>query len=181
MNVHFLPADIHVQAIDRAARAQVIAVVDHNLHLATEDRREFFDTIRIGNVQGKQGYAPRIRSYGLDLFEEGGGFPRLGMAHVNRPRTRRLESFYQGQPQTTNFGEYLLPSAPEVPSYDIVHMESPTPLNPLGVKGAGEGGTIPVTSAIASAVDDALAPFGVVVRELPIEPKRIVEMIRDAG
>ena len=87
----------------------------------------------------------------------------------------------QGQPQTTNFGEYLLPSAPEVPHYDIVHMESPTPLNPLGVKGAGEGGTIPVTSAIASAVDDALAPFGVVVRELPIEPKRIVEMILDAG
>ncbi len=87
----------------------------------------------------------------------------------------------QGQPQTTNFGEYLLPSAPEVPSYDIVHMESPTPLNPLGVKGAGEGGTIPVTSAIASAIDDALSPFGVVVRELPIEPARIVEMIRAAA
>jgi carbon-monoxide dehydrogenase large subunit len=85
----------------------------------------------------------------------------------------------QGQPQTTNFGEYLLPSAPEVPSFDIVHMESPTPLNPLGVKGAGEGGTIPVTSAIASAVDDALSEFGVVVRDLPIEPKRIVEMIRE--
>ena len=68
----------------------------------------------------------------------------------------------QGQPQTTNFGEYLLPSAPEVPSYDIMHIESPTPLNPLGVKGAGEGGTIPVTSAIASAVDDALTDFGVV-------------------
>lgn len=86
-----------------------------------------------------------------------------------------------GQPQTTNFGEYLLPSAPEVPSYDIVHMESPTPLNPLGVKGAGEGGTIPVTSAIASAVDDALSPFGVVVRELPIEPARLVELIRNAS
>lgn len=86
----------------------------------------------------------------------------------------------QGQPQTTNFGEYLLPSAPEVPSYDIVHMESPTPLNPLGVKGAGEGGTIPVTSAIASAVDDALSEFGVIVRDLPIEPKRIVEMIRES-
>ncbi|MGB0630580.1 MAG: xanthine dehydrogenase family protein molybdopterin-binding subunit [Alphaproteobacteria bacterium] len=85
----------------------------------------------------------------------------------------------QGQPQTTNFGEYLLPSAPEVPTYDIVHMESPTPLNPLGVKGAGEGGTIPVTSAIASAVDDALSEFGVVIRELPIEPKRIVEMIKE--
>ena len=87
----------------------------------------------------------------------------------------------QGQPQTTNFGEYLLPTATEVPSYDIVHMESPTPLNPLGVKGAGEGGTIPVTSAIASAIDDALSDFGVVIRELPIEPKRIVEMITEAA
>ena len=85
----------------------------------------------------------------------------------------------QGQPQTTNFGEYLLPSAPEVPFYDIVHMESPTPLNPLGVKGAGEGGTIPVTSAIASAVDDALSDFDVVIRDLPIEPQKIVEMIRE--
>ena len=85
----------------------------------------------------------------------------------------------QGQPQTTNFGEYLLPSAPEVPFYDIVHMESPTPLNPLGVKGAGEGGTIPVTSAIASAVDDAMSDFDVVIRDLPIEPQKIVEMIQE--
>ncbi|MEC9206898.1 MAG: molybdopterin cofactor-binding domain-containing protein, partial [Pseudomonadota bacterium] len=85
----------------------------------------------------------------------------------------------QGQPQTTNFGEYLLPTAPEVPSFEIVHMESPTPLNPLGVKGAGEGGTIPVTSAIASAVDDALSEFGIVIRDLPIEPKRVVEMIME--
>ncbi|MBT6286508.1 MAG: hypothetical protein HOI96_15175 [Rhodospirillaceae bacterium] len=63
----------------------------------------------------------------------------------------------------------------------MIHMESPTPLNPLGVKGAGEGGTIPVTSAIASAVDDALSPFGVVVRDLPIEPKRIAEMINQSS
>ncbi|MEK9645052.1 MAG: xanthine dehydrogenase family protein molybdopterin-binding subunit [Alphaproteobacteria bacterium] len=85
-----------------------------------------------------------------------------------------------GQPQTTNFGEYLLPSAPEVPSFEIRHMESPTPLNPLGVKGAGEGGTIPVTSAVASAVEDALSVFGVRIDTLPIEPKAIVEMVREA-
>ena len=87
----------------------------------------------------------------------------------------------QGQPQTTNFGEYLLPAAPDVPRFDIAHMESPTPLNPLGVKGAGEGGIIPVASAIASAVEDALEPFGVVVRELPIEPAQLVAMIRNAA
>ena len=87
----------------------------------------------------------------------------------------------QGQPQTTNFGEYLLPAAPDMPRFDIAHMESPTPLNPLGVKGAGEGGIIPVAAAIASAVEDALEPFGVVVRELPIEPAQLVAMIRNAA
>ena len=115
--------------------------------------------------------------------------PTIGEGQITGGATRGLGSALfermiyddQGQPQTTNFGEYLLPSAPEVPSYDIMHIESPTPLNPLGVKGAGEGGTIPVTSAIASAVDDALTDFGVVIRELPIEPKRIVEMIRESA
>ena len=86
-----------------------------------------------------------------------------------------------GQPQTTNFGEYLLPSATELPRFTLSHMESPTPLNPLGVKGAGEGGVIPVTSAIAAAVENALTPFSVVISELPIEPFRIVEMIRKSS
>ena len=86
----------------------------------------------------------------------------------------------RGQPLTTNFGEYLLPSAPETPRFEIVHQESPTPLNPLGVKGAGEGGLIPVAAAVSSAVEDALAPWGVVVSELPIRPERLVEMIRGA-
>ncbi len=86
-----------------------------------------------------------------------------------------------GQPLSTNFGEYLLPTAPEVPSFNILHMESPTPLNPLGVKGAGEGGIIPVTATMASAVEDALSPFGVVINELPMAPHRLVELIRRAS
>ena len=60
-----------------------------------------------------------------------------------------------------------------MPRFDIAHMESPP--NPLGVKGAGEGGIIPVAAA---AVEDALEPFGVVIRELPIEPARLVATIR---
>ena len=78
-----------------------------------------------------------------------------------------------GQPQTTNLGEYLMPTAPEVPRIEIHHMESPTPLNPLGAKGAGEGGTIPAAAAIASAVDDALTPFGVRMTQLPMTPERV--------
>lgn len=84
-------------------------------------------------------------------------------------------------PVSTNFAEYLLPAAPEVPNVDVVHVESPTPINPLGVKGAGEGGTIPALAAIVGAVEDALAPFGVRLTETPIMPVRIVELIRKSG
>ena len=52
-----------------------------------------------------------------------------------------------GQPQNTNFGEYLLPMAMEIPPIKMVHQETPSPLNPLGLKGAGEGGTIPAAGA----------------------------------
>ena len=71
------------------------------------------------------------------------------------------------------YSDYLLPSATTVPALEIHHMESPTPLNPLGAKGAGEGGTVPAAAAIASAVDDALSPFGVRMTQLPITPDRV--------
>ena len=85
-----------------------------------------------------------------------------------------------GQPLTVTLAEYLMPTAPEIPWIATEHMESPTPLNPLGVKGAGEGGTIPATAAIASAVEDALAPFGVRINDIPIAPSRLVALIAEA-
>jgi carbon-monoxide dehydrogenase large subunit len=78
---------------------------------------------------------------------------------------------------STNFGEYLLPLATDVPRIDLVHFETPSPLNPLGIKGAGEGGTIPAIAAIAAAVENALSPFGVKIAEVPITPQRIVELL----
>ena len=81
------------------------------------------------------------------------------------------------QPVTTNFGEYLLPSAPEVPNFDIEFLESPSPLNPLGVKGAGEGSTVPTAAAVISAIENALSPFGVHISEAPVMPARLVEMV----
>jgi carbon-monoxide dehydrogenase large subunit len=83
------------------------------------------------------------------------------------------------QPLSTNFGEYLLPLASDVPDFEIHHTETPSPLNPLGVKGAGEGGTLPAIAAIASAIEDALRPFGVRICEVPITPMRIVEMLHE--
>jgi carbon-monoxide dehydrogenase large subunit len=85
------------------------------------------------------------------------------------------------QPLTTTFQDYLLPAALDVPPCDIEHVETPNPLNPLGVKGAGEGGTIPAPAAIISAVEDALSPFGVRFAEMPLTPDRIVDALRKAG
>jgi carbon-monoxide dehydrogenase large subunit len=85
------------------------------------------------------------------------------------------------QPLTTTFQDYLLPGALDVPGCRIEHVETPNPLNPLGVKGAGEGGTIPTPAAIVSAIEDALASFGVRFAEMPLTPPRIVEALRAAG
>ena len=84
------------------------------------------------------------------------------------------------QPVTTNFAEYLLPTAAELPNVETLYKESPSPLNPLGVKGAGEVGTIPAAAAVISAVEDALAPFGVRISQTPITPARLLELIRNA-
>jgi carbon-monoxide dehydrogenase large subunit len=82
------------------------------------------------------------------------------------------------QPLTTSFADYLLPGACDVPGIDAVHLETPSPLNPLGVKGAGEGGTIPAAAALIAAIENALSPFGVRLTESPITPARIVALLR---
>ena len=78
------------------------------------------------------------------------------------------------------FADYLLPGSTDMPPIDILHRETPSPLNPLGMKGAGEGGTIPAIAAIIAAVENALAPFGVKINEAPISPARIVALIAEA-
>ncbi len=85
------------------------------------------------------------------------------------------------QPLTTTFADYLMPMANDVPSCVIEHVETPNPLNPLGVKGAGEGGTIPAPAAIVAAIEDALSPFGVHFAEMPLTPDRIVAALKAAG
>ena len=86
-----------------------------------------------------------------------------------------------GNPLTTTFQDYLLPASCDVPGVGIEHVETPNPLNPLGVKGAGEGGTIPAPAAIIAAIEDALSPFGVRFADMPLTPERIVTALRTAG
>ena len=84
-----------------------------------------------------------------------------------------------GQPLAASFMDYLIPTSQEVPAVEtLVTEDAPSPLNPLGVKGAGEGGTAAVGAAIANAVSDAL---GREANELPLNPQRVVELAMEAA
>ena len=85
-----------------------------------------------------------------------------------------------GQPLATSFMDYLLPTASEMPEFEILISEdAPTTLNPLGVKGAGEGGITAVGAAIAAAIDDALEE-SLMIRQLPATPERVVTAYRSS-
>jgi CO/xanthine dehydrogenase Mo-binding subunit len=78
-----------------------------------------------------------------------------------------------GEPLSVTFADYLMPTAHEVPGISVLISEdAPSPLNPLGLKGAGEGGANPVGATIASAIDDALQRPGAVT-QLPVTPQRL--------
>jgi aerobic carbon-monoxide dehydrogenase large subunit len=83
----------------------------------------------------------------------------------------------QGQPLSTSFADYLMPTLSEVPEVKVLLCEdAPSPRNPLGIKGAGESGIAPVGAVIASAVEDALQNYEL-VRQLPLTPQRIKSML----
>jgi aerobic carbon-monoxide dehydrogenase large subunit len=86
-----------------------------------------------------------------------------------------------GQLLTGSFMDYMLPTACEIPSMQIIHQHSPSPLNPLGVKGVGEGGPIAPPAVIANAVGDALRAFNVEFNGTPIKPQQIEEAVRSAS
>ncbi|TMH91366.1 MAG: xanthine dehydrogenase family protein molybdopterin-binding subunit [Betaproteobacteria bacterium] len=92
-----------------------------------------------------------------------------------------LEEFVydaEGSPLSVTFADYAMPTACEAPGIAVLLTEdAPSPLNPLGIKGAGEGGVNPVGAVIASAIDDALGVAGAVTR-LPVTPPRLVEIMR---
>ncbi len=87
----------------------------------------------------------------------------------------------QGQLLTGTFMDYLIPTAMELPAIETVHLEYPSPRNPLGIKGIGEGGAISPPAAIANAVEDALQPFGVRVTRAPLGPSVVRGLIAAAG
>jgi len=86
----------------------------------------------------------------------------------------------QGQPLATSLMDYLLPTAWDCPPLRLVHQHSPSPLNPFGVKGVGEGGPIGPPAALANAISDALRPFKVEFNRTPITPQQICQAVRQA-
>ncbi|HZN50521.1 MAG TPA: molybdopterin cofactor-binding domain-containing protein, partial [Methylomirabilota bacterium] len=85
-----------------------------------------------------------------------------------------------GQLLTGTLMDYALPRAADMPALEVHHVVTPSPLNPLGVKGSGEGGTLPAPAAIANAIADALSSLGVEVTEMPLTRERLWRSVRQA-
>jgi carbon-monoxide dehydrogenase large subunit len=81
-----------------------------------------------------------------------------------------------GQLKSSSLLDYALPTARDVPSIEMHHLQIPSPLNPLGVKGLGEGGAVGAHAAVANAVADALRPLEIEVRSTPLTPGRVAAL-----
>ncbi|HET9275623.1 MAG TPA: xanthine dehydrogenase family protein molybdopterin-binding subunit [Gemmatimonadales bacterium] len=104
-----------------------------------------------------------------------------GVAHgIGNAFFERLVWDEDGQLLNASLMDYLLPTALDVPAAEIVHRETPSPLNPLGVKGVGEAGAIPTAAAFAQAVEDALSETGIEILEIPLSPCRLHELVGEA-
>jgi carbon-monoxide dehydrogenase large subunit len=100
---------------------------------------------------------------------EGGVAQGIGGAFYER-----LAYSEDGQLRNASFMEFLIPYSTEIPEIEIDHIETPSPLNPLGVKGAGEAGVIPVGAVLASAIEEAV---GIPITEMPLSPLKLFELV----
>ena len=104
-----------------------------------------------------------------------------GVAHgIGNAFYEQLIYDEQGQLLNASFMDYLLPTANDVPRIETAHRETPSPYNPVGLKGVGEAGCIPTGAAFAQAVEDALTGSGVEITEIPLSPNRLFELIEAA-
>jgi carbon-monoxide dehydrogenase large subunit len=105
-----------------------------------------------------------------------------GIAHsIGQALFERIEYDSNGQLVTGTFVNYGLPTAAELPMFETDRTETPSPVNTLGTKGAGEAGTTGATPAVLNAVIDALRPLGVTYLDIPLTPLRVWEAIASAG
>jgi carbon-monoxide dehydrogenase large subunit len=104
-----------------------------------------------------------------------------GVAHgIGNAFYEQLVFDEAGQLQNASFMDYLLPTAMDVPRVEMAHRETAAPLNPLGLKGVGEAGCIPTGAAFAQAIEDALPHLALEIREIPLSPNRLFELLQAA-
>jgi carbon-monoxide dehydrogenase large subunit len=85
-----------------------------------------------------------------------------------------------GQLQTSTYVDYLMPTAADVPDIKVAHQSHASALNPLGVKGVGEGGAVSPLAAIANGIVDALRPLAIEINRVPIHPEHVLTAIAEA-
>lgn len=101
-----------------------------------------------------------------------------GVAHgLGNALLERVVYSESGQPLTTSFMDYRVMNAVDMPTLTKMHTETPSPFNPLGAKGAGEGGTLPAAAAVVAAIEHALSQFGVVVNHYPVSSEWVFNAI----
>ncbi len=106
-----------------------------------------------------------------------------GVAHgIGNAFYEELDCDSEGQLHNASLMDYLLPTATDVPPIQTAHIETPSPLNPLGIKGVGEAGAIPVAALFVQAVEDALKEWapGLEIRDIPLSPNRLFALIEKA-
>jgi carbon-monoxide dehydrogenase large subunit len=157
---------------DRKDLGAFYPMMSHGTHIPVVEVNPFTGQVKLLRYIAVHDVGTIVNPRSLRGQIAGGITQGIGMALFE-------ESVYdeQGQPLSSSFMDYLLPTAMEVPKFEIGHVETPSPFTEYGVKGGGEGGRMIAPAALASAVEDALAPLGVKVDELPMTPERIVSWI----
>ena len=166
-NIDYTPDDKgRMNTFSSYPYAAVIAVVDVDIETGMVKIVRYSTVHDCGNMIN-----PQI----VDTQQQGSIMQGIGAALYEE-----LRYDDDGQLLSSTFMDYRLPSAEEVPELALEHIVTPNPFTPLGAKGAGETGMLGPPPALCSAVEDALSPFGVKVRETPLTPDRVLNLIEKA-
>ena len=141
--------------------------LNERFYICTESK-----SVKIRNLRHNAGVCVALEDGNKPVIAEGQRHGGIAQG-VGQALLEQVSYDADGNPQSANFADYLLPSAAELPSFELGVMETPTPLNPLGAKGIGESGTIGATPAVQNAVVDALSAYGVRHVDMPLSPERV--------
>ena len=184
----------HVAGTPAIAKSWVEVAAAATESLEAEDAFEavsptfpFGANIAVVELDTETGRVTVVRFVGCDdagvllnpLLAEGQLHGGMG-AGVAQALIEEIQYDNDGNPLTTNFADYGAISAAELPSFELVHMATPTPINELGAKGIGESGTVGATPAVINAVVDALSFYGVQHIDMPASPQRVWDALQSA-